>query len=335
MSHKIKFLFIFFLSFALVSLPVSNYFILDVQAAYDLDFIILGDYSKTLNIGDEFYLIAVSASGKKVSFSSKDSKIASVNSYGKITAKKAGTTTITAKTKNAEATCKIKVNKTTISLNQKAISLENGHSIRLRASASTGHAITWKSSKKSIASVDTNGTVTAKKPGSATITATADKSSVTCRVTVLSPKVTLNRTSASCYRSQTIKLTVTSTSKSTPKWKSSKKSVAVVDKDGKVTAMKNGSAVITVTVDNVSKSCRLTVKKPKITFKPDKLTLYAGESFTPTVTVSSGMKPDFSCSNINIADVDENGKIYARQSGKAYIYAKEDGTKASLILTVR
>ncbi len=335
MSRKVKFPFIFLLSFILAVLPVFGNFKLNVNAASGYNFIILNKYSKTLNIGDEFYLAAIVSNGKKPTFSSSDSKIASVSSGGKITAKKAGNATITAKAKNAEAICRITVNKTTIRLNKTKLSLENGSSFRLHATVSTGHKITWKSGKKSIASISENGVVTAKKPGSTTVTATADKTSVTCKITVLNPKVTLSRTTASCYRNQTIKLSVTSTSKSKPKWKSSKKSVASVDENGKITAFKHGSAVITVTVDNVSKTCRLTVKQPKITFNPGTLTLKAGETFTPKVTVSSGNKPVFSSSNINIAEVDENGQIYARQPGKAYIYAKEDGIKASLILTVR
>ncbi len=335
MSRKIKFPFIFLLSFLFLFLSVFNNFISNVSAASDYNFIILGKYSKTLNIGDEFLLTAFTSNGKKPSFSSSNSKIASVSSNGKVTAKKAGNASIAVKIKNAEATCRITVNKTVIRLNKKTHSMENGYSFCLRASVSTGHEVTWKSNKKSVASVNEKGVVTAKKPGSATITATADKTSATCKITVLTPKVTLNRTKASCYRGQTITLSVASTSKSRPKWKSSKKSVATVDENGKVTAHKHGTAVITVTVDNVRKTCLLTVKKPKITFQPDTLTLKPGAFFTPSVTVSSGNKPVFSSSNINIADVDENGKIHARQPGKAYIYAKEDGAKASLILTVR
>ncbi len=50
--------------------------------------VVLNAYQKTMNIGDEFYLIAVSADGRKIRFSSSDSKVASVNTYGLVTAKK-------------------------------------------------------------------------------------------------------------------------------------------------------------------------------------------------------------------------------------------------------
>ncbi len=303
--------------------------------ASDFSIIILSDYYKELQIGDEFYLLAVSSNGNRPNFSSSNSSIISVNTYGKVTAKKSGNATITVKVKGGEASCKIKVIKTTIKLNKTSLSLENGSTAQLTASASTGHSIVFKSSKTSIASIDENGIITAKKPGTTVITASSDGTSVTCNVTVKSPSVSISKSSISLYRNQSLQLNVSSSSKSIPTWKSNKKSVAVVDSNGNVTGLKNGTAIITVTVDKVSKTCEVTVKKPTIRFKSDKLTLQTGECITLEVTVSSGNAPTFLSSNINIVSVDENGKITAKQAGKAYIYASEDGSKESIIVTVR
>lgn len=336
MSRKSKSLLSFILFFCMAfMLTNSRYEVQKVQAASGYSLVVLSNYSKTLKIGDEFYLIAVTSTGNKPTFSSSSSSVASVNTYGKITAKSAGTATITAKIKNGEASCKVKVEKTTIKLNQTSLSLENGYSTRLSAAVSTGHAVTWKSNKSSVASVDSTGKILAKKPGTAIISAAADKTTVTCKVTVKTPTVKLNKTSGKLYRKQTMQLSVTSTSKSPAKWKSNKKSIATVDENGMVTAVKHGTAIITVTVDGISKSCEITVQKPTIRFEPDTLTLNQGQVYTPKVTVSSGNTPEFTSSNTNIATVDENGKIIARQSGKAYIYAAQDGTKVSLIVTVR
>ena len=305
------------------------------HAASSYGFVLLNSYSKTMKIGDEAYLVAVTSTGKKATFSSSDRTVASVNTYGKITAKKAGTAIITAKIRNGEASCKVTVQKTTIQLSAKSISMENGEAKRLEATVSTGHAPKFKSSKSSIASVDEQGVILAKKPGSATITVTADKTSVTCKVTVRQPKVKLSKSSASLYRREKVKLSVTSTSKTAPKWKSNKKSVATVDNNGWVTAVKNGKATITVTVDNVSKTCEVTVKKPEIKFEKVSVSLNVGQSFHAKVTVSSKNKPEFSSSNTNVASVDENGKITAKSKGKAYIYAKEDGTKERMTVVVK
>ena len=306
-----------------------------VYAASGYDYVLLTHYTKTMKIGDEFYLAAVTSSGKKPKFSSSDSKVASVNTYGKITAKKAGTATITAKIAGGEAGCKVTVEKTVITLNHKNISLENGYTARLTARVSTGHPVTYRSGRTSVAAVDEDGVVTAKKPGEAVITVTADKTSVTCKVTVKAPKVSLDRTAVSMYRKKTVKLSVQSTSKSIPKWKTNKKSVAVVDDNGTVTAVKNGCAMITVTVDGISKTCEITVKKPVIRFDEPQVSIPVGQTKQIGLTVSSGIWPEFTSSNSNVASVDERGVILAKSAGRAYIYAKEDGTRERMIVTVK
>lgn len=306
----------------------------EAHAAPSIGFVILNSYSKTMKIGDEYYLAAATSNGKKPAFTSSNSKVASVNTYGKITAKKAGTAKITAKIKNGEASCTVTVEATKIQLNASHISLENGYSAQLTASVSTGHPVTFRSNKKSIAVVDEHGRITAKKPGTATITASADQASASCTVTVRKPTVSLNKSSVSLYRKRMVLLAVKSTSKSAPVWKSNKKSVATVDSRGMVTAVKNGTATITVTVDGVSKSCQVTVKKPVITFEKNELTLAVGRKKRVTVSVSSGNKPVFSSSNTCIATVDDDGTVQAHDVGKAYIYASEDGVKSRMRITV-
>lgn len=322
--------------FCMVSmLIISNYDVQKVYAGTGYEFVILGTYSETMSIGDSFYLPAITSTGKKPSFSSSNSKIASVNTYGKVTAKKAGKVRITAKIKNGEASCTVVVKKTDIELNKERLSLENGFRVKLTATVSTGHTVTWKSSKSSIASVDDRGNVLAKKPGSTTITASADGTSVSCQVTVKKPSLKLNKNKISMYRKDKVRLTLTSTSKSAPKWKSNKKSVATVDSNGVVTAVKNGTAVITVTVDGVSKTCEVTVKKPDISFEAESITMAKGGREKLKVTVSSGNRPTFSSSNLNIVTVDEYGTIHAKGVGKAYIYASEDGAKVRITVYVK
>lgn len=221
--------------------------------------VVLTSYSKTLSVGDEFLLAAVTSNGKKPTFKSSKSAIASVNTYGMITAKKAGSCVITAKIKNAEASCKITVKPTTVSIKPASLSLYRLGTAKLSASVSTGHA---------------------------------------------------------------------------PVWKSNKRSVAAVDENGMVTAVKHGTAQITATVDGVSKTCTVTVKQPKIKLSATTLALTVGDAHTLSATVSSGNAPEWSTSNMNILSVDQNGNIIARQKGRAYVYAREDGVKTSCIVTV-
>ncbi len=297
-------------------------------------FVLLSQYHATVDVGDEFYIIAITTTGDIPKWISSSSKIASVNTYGKVTAKKPGTVTITAKIKNGEASCKVTVKKTIVTLSHTSVSLERGETLCISAATSNQSVVTWKSSKKSIALVDENGLVTGIKPGETVITASVDGTSKTCRVKVNLPTVKLNRTKLKLYRGQTAKLTTAISSSAAPAWKSNKKSVAVVDENGTVTAKKHGTAVITATVDSISRSCEVIVEAPEITIAPTELTLLSGDRASLTARVSSGNSVVWSSSNPNVCSVDEAGKITAWQKGRAYIYASEDGTKVRCVVHV-
>lgn len=316
------------LSILFVTLILTTPFHTDyAKATGRISFVLLTNYKKTVDIGSEFYLIAFTSNGKLPTWKSSNTKIASVNTYGKVSAKKAGTTTITAKIKDAEASCKVTVSKTKISMSKTNASMERAETLKLTAKASNNSEITWKSSKRSIAEVDANGTVTGMKPGETTITASADGSSAICKITVKKPTVKLNKTKVTLYRTQTIKLSATVSSQVKPVWKTNKKSIATVDDNGTVTAVKHGTAIITATVDGVSKTCEITVKQPSITLQPEELVLKTGETAKLTAKVSSGIVPVWSTSNPNIAIIDKSGVITAVKKGRAYYYATEDGMK--------
>ena len=211
--------------------------------------VILSRYRATLKIGDSFTLAGIASNGKWVRFKSSKSAVASVNTYGRVTAKKAGTCTITGKVAGGEA----------ITLSTASITMENGAQVTLKGQTSNRSPISWKSQKSSVAEIDENGKISAKKPGETTITAKADGTKKTCHVTVKKPKVTLNYTSASLSRNQTLLLTAKVSSGKKVTWKSQKKSVATVNSRGKVTAIKRGTTKIRASIDGVTKECTITV----------------------------------------------------------------------------
>lgn len=297
-------------------------------ASLSFPFIVLSNYSKTMNIGEECTLIAVASTGALPKFKSSNSRVASVDTYGRITAKSAGTAKITAKIKDAEGSCKVTVEKTQITLSLKSLSLENGSDYQLKAKSSNGAKITFKSNKSSVASVDETGLITAKKPGEAVITVKADQTKVTCKVTVRQPVVKLNQTRVSLYRRQTFKLEAKITSKTKPVFKSNKKSIATVDEKGVITAIKHGTAIISVKADGVSKTCTVTVKSPKIQLREDSISMKKGEQKQIYAEVSSGNTPKFSSNKSSVATVDEKGVVTAFKKGEAVITISEDGTKA-------
>ncbi len=297
------------------------------EASNSFSLVFLSSYKKTVNIGDTFYIIAIATNGKLPKWTSSSSRIASVNTYGKVTAKKAGTTRITAKVSGGEASCKVTVRKTEVSISNTTISIERGEGFSLSATSSTNSPIIWRSSHKSIATVDDKGMVIAIKPGKSTITATVDGSKASCKVKVKYPKIKLDKKKITLYRGQSIKLSADVSSGVEPTWRSNKKSVATINPDGTITAIKNGSATVTATVDRVSKTCEVIVKKPNIRLSADELTIKLGTDVLLNAKVSSGNDPEWSTSNPNVATVNSKGIITGVKKGRAYIYAKEDGTK--------
>lgn len=110
----------------------------------------------------------------KIKYSSNKPSIAKVSKKGKITAKRSGTATIKIQAGNAKATLKVKVKKApatiTVKPTKKVIKKGKKYQIRTTLSAgSASHKLTFRSSKPSIATVNTKGKVTAKKAGTTVI----------------------------------------------------------------------------------------------------------------------------------------------------------------------
>ena len=130
-----------------------------------------------------------------VEWKSDNSKIATVNTSGKVKGESEGTTTITAKVDGVEKRINIIVtnkiiNPTSIILNPtNTITIYNGETASISATVNPNNAtnktITWKSSDTSKVTVDKNGKIIAKSKGSATITATAGTVTSEIKVKVL------------------------------------------------------------------------------------------------------------------------------------------------------
>ena len=329
---------IYLILLILILSVLINSFIPNQASAFSisdyLTFIILSKYSTEMDIGSEINITGIASSGDRISWSSSNSKVAEVNTYGKVIAKKNGTARITAKVKNAEASCKIYVRKTEITLSSANVSLERNSSYQLSAKSSNGSQLTWNSSKKSIATVEETGKVTAHKPGETIITASADGTTVKCKVVVKSPTVKLNSTTIKLYRRQSYRLSAEVSSNVPPTWKSNRTSVATVDENGVVTAIKNGTARITATVDGISRTCEVNVQKPIIKLSTNQLSLKAGAKVKIKAEVTSNIPPVWSSSNSDVAEVDSDGNVTAIKKGTAYIYASEDGTKVKCTIKV-
>ncbi len=248
--------------------------------------ITLSSESISLVEGDSETLTATvspsNATNKNVIWKSSNTSVATV-SNGKVTALKAGTATITVTTDDGgkTAACQVTVNARiynveSVSLDKTSITLTEGDSETLTATVSPSNAtnknVIWKSSNTSVATVN-NGVVTALKAGTATITVTTEDGgkTATCQVTVNAriynvESVSLDKTSITLTEgdSQTLTATVYPANATNKKvsWKSSDESIATVN-NGKVTALKAGTATITVTTEDGGKTaaCQVTVNE--------------------------------------------------------------------------
>ena len=194
-----------------------------------------------------------------------------------------GSVTITVRTtdgSNLSATCTVNVQvlATSIALNMTSAEMTEDGVLQLFATVlptnATNKAVTWISSNTSVATVDSDGLVTAQSPGTANITATTTDGtnlSATCSLSVKQniiyvTSISLDKTSSDLTEGETLQLAAimrpeNATNKAVS-WMSSNPNVATVDNNGLVTALSVGSATITATTtdgSNLSASCVVTV----------------------------------------------------------------------------
>ena len=248
---------------------------------------------------------------------------------------------------------------TGISINPTTLTLTEGDTQTLTASITPSNAdvqgVSWSTNNSSVATVD-NGKVTAIKAGSATITVTSidGGKTATCEVTVNAKiisveSVTLDKSSLELTEGDKATLVATvkpenATNKNVT-WSSSDESVATVS-NGEVTAVKAGTAKITVKTEDGAKTaeCSVTIKAKTISVEEVVLdksanTLMVGETFTLTATVkpedATNKNVTWNSSDINVATV-EGGTVTAKAEGTTTItVTTEDGSKtATCVVTV-
>ena len=168
-------------------------------------------------------------------------------------------------------------NEESILLDKNNIELFEGNTEKLTATMTPdGANVIWTSSDESIATVDQNGNVTAIKEGVVTVTAKVENTNLStdCVVTVKKQgsteleSITLDKTSLDLLEGSQDKLTATVLPEDAINknvvWTSSDQSIATVDQKGNVTAIREGQAIITATIENtdISATSTVIVKKP-------------------------------------------------------------------------
>lgn len=211
--------------------------------------------------------------------------------------------------------------------------------------------VTFTSSAPSVASVNEQGEVTALKDGVTTIAANVGSLSASCKVTVKtvalkSIKFGKKSVSLSPGGTATIKpsFSPSNTSYKTLTWTSSDESVATVDQNGRVTALKVGSATITGrALNGVRQSCAVKVSLIKVSsvkLNKTSVSLALGRTYQLRATLAPSSAADksvrWSSTKENVATVDENGLVTAVGEGSTVIRATAtDGSKKYKNCTVK
>ena len=293
------------------------------------------------------------AGNKEVEWSSSDSTIASVDNKGVVTGHKAGTATITVKTKDGgkTATCKVTVTDkvvavTEVKLDKTTDKMKVGDTLTLTATVTPDNAtnkkVTWKSDKTDIANVDANGKVTAKAKGTATITVKTEDGGKTaqCVITVeaKAPEFTAVTDITGIPRKMTEEETITLNGVVTPNTATNKEITysikdagttgAEITEGNKLTAKNAGTVTITATVKNgktensdYTKDFVITVeaKAPEtvpvtgITLDKTELTLKVGETYQ--------LKHTLNPENATNKNVTWSGNNYVNVTGQGLVTA--------------
>ena len=285
---------------------------------------------------------------KLLSWESEDPTIAIVSATGNVTAKGAGTTTITVSAENGvSASCEVTVKSpiTAVRLSQTDMTLERGASQQLRTmiepvDTTDDRTLSWSSSVPSVAMVDDEGNVTALSEGYAIIRVeTSNGKTATCTVQVVETQeapitgVSLDQENVTLAEGENTTLNATITPSDTTDdrtliWSSDAPEVAVVN-GGVVTAIAPGTATITVTTSNgLSDSCVITVEPKEIAIDSvsldhSELTLKAGLSAELNATINPSDTTmskalTWESSNADVAVV-EDGVVKAIAQGDALI----------------
>ena len=210
----------------------------------------------------------------------------------------------------------------------------------------SGKKVTYKTTKKSVATVSSKGVIKGVKKGSAKINCYVGeklKAIYEVKVVKAPTKVTLSETAVTLGVKDSVTLTasIASGTHATFTWSSKDKTIATVTKAGRITGKKAGKTTITVKTHNgKTATCKVTVMKApgKVTLNKTSATLNVKGTLQLKATLPSNTysRITWSSSNAKVAKVSASGKVTAVAVGSAKITAKTyNGKTATCKVTVK
>ena len=302
--------------------------------------------------------------GRPVAWSSGNPAVATVSALGVVTAVTPGSATINAVVEGRTATATITVSAlpvVTVGVTPTSANLQVGQVQQLTASAYdasgnalTGRAVAWSSTNTAIATVTTQGAVTAIAPGSVNIVATVEGKTATASVTVVAIPVatlTVSPTALSLFVGATQQFTATAYAANGDVltgrgvvWSSSASTVASITGQGVVTAVAPGTTTITATVEGKTASTTVTISAipiATVSVSPTTVSIPAAttQAFTASAydasgNVLTGRAVAWSSSNPTVATISAQGVLTALVPGGVVVTATVEGFTASATVNI-
>ena len=146
---------------------------------------------------------------------------------------------------------------------------------------------------------------------------------------------TLNKTSVTLYTKGKKIIQLSADTESVVKYTSDNEKVAVVDENGRVTAKKAGTALITASADGYQSTCRIVVKKPTFKVAKKMIKVKKGKKARIIVKVRPTTKVVFASANKKIVAVTKKGMLKGMKKGRTKIKVKCYGITKTVIVIVK
>jgi len=299
-----------------------------------------------------------------VKWTVSDSKIAAITSDGRITGAGKGSTVVSARMGNKQATASVNVlplPAAAVAVSLGSSTLEVGQTTQATAVVTDANGgtiaspvLAWQSSNPALATVTATGLVTAVARGSVTISAVSDGKVGTAALTIATKavaSVAVTPNPAAALQGQTAQLTATAKDAQgsalpgkTFTWTTANTAVATVSSTGVVTSIGPGSTTITASSEGVSGTATFSTTQlviASVTVTPTTASILPGQDLQLTATATdasgaplSGRVATWASSNPTVATVSSSGKVTAIARGSANITATMDAKSASAAVAV-
>jgi uncharacterized protein YjdB len=332
----------------------------------------LSSTHESMQVGEHALLTADPLDGdgnvlanRPVAWSSSDPTVATTTQGGLVTAVGVGGAIITASAEGRSAVASITVSAVPVAsvlLTPDVSTIVVAQTVQLSAqvrdasgAALTGRTIVWTTNSAQVATVTSQGLVTAIAPGNATITATSEGRSASAAITV-NPRpvsaVILSPGQVNVFTGQSVQLNALVTDDRGQvltgrpiNYSSSNTAIATVSSAGLVTGVTPGTVTITATSESSNGTATVTVAPEpvaSVSITPVSPSVIIGQTVQLTAiaknasgTVLNGRTVSWSSGAPGLATVSSLGVVTGIATGMAVIIATIDGTQGSALVTVR